>query len=333
MRIGLDLYTIDHRKLPPEEALNFARSHGLEGVQFLDPAVIDPDMDTNRLIDFRRQADALGLYVEVGLTSPNPVRRARALGHPVTAQEHARTLRREVEAVAALGCSFARAYVGDRHDRFRTDVSWSHQIEATLEVLAPLVPFLNEFGVRIALETHADLMVDELLRIVERLGEASAAVTLDTGNLVMRLDDPVRAVERLAPWVVCTHVKDAVLAFTDRGLCWQARPVGAGGLPIPDLLVPLARHNPRLNLSIELHPRTYDLPIFDPAWLSFFPGLRAENLAAVVRLAWQCEQRFQEGSLPRPEVVEAIPWPERDLDWLARSVGYLKPVVDLLRTL
>ena len=60
----------------------------------------------------------------------------------------------------------------------------------------------------------------------------------------MRLDDPIAAVERLAPRVLATHIKDAVLAFTPRGLCWQARPVGSGILPMPDLLAILHRANP-----------------------------------------------------------------------------------------
>jgi 3-oxoisoapionate decarboxylase len=116
-------------------------------------------------------------------------------------------------------------------------------------------------------------------------------------------------------------------------LCWQARPVGSGILPIPDILAKLRAANPSLALSIELHPRTYDLPMFDRTWLAFFPALRPESLAAVVRLGAQCEKRFAEGSLERPEVIESIPWPERDLDWLARSVGYLRPVVEMLETL
>ena len=83
-------------------------------------------------------------------------------------------------------------------------------------------------------------------------------------------------------------------------------------------------------LSIELHPRTYDLPIYDPSWLAFFPDLRPESLAAVVRLAASCERRFAEGSLARPEVVEAVPWADRDLDWLASSLGYLRAIVAML---
>ena len=132
---------------------------------------------------------------------------------------------------------------------------------------------------------------------------------------------------------IATHVKDAVLAFTPRGLCWQARPIGSGVLPMPDLLAPLLRRGTDLTLSIELHPRTYDLPIYDRTWLGFFPGLRPESLAAVVRLAAACERRYADGSLDRPEVVEAVPWPERDLDWLARSLGYLRTSVEMLMRL
>ena len=171
---------------------------------------------------------------------------------------------------------------------------------------------------------------DEILGLLDDFEPDVLGVTLDTGNLPMRLDDPIAAVERLAPRVLATHVKDAVLAFTPRGLCWQARPVGSGILPMPDLLAILHRANPALMLSIELHPRTYDLPIFDPAWLAFFPDLRPESLAAVVRLAASCERRYAEGSLARPEVVEAVPWADRDLDWLASSLGYLRAIVAML---
>ena len=146
----------------------------------------------------------------------------------------------------------------------------------------------------------------------------------------MRLDDPLAAAERLAPFVVATHIKDIAMAFTPRGLCWQARPVGSGILPMPDLLAAILRARPGIALSIELHPRTYDLPIYDPRWLAFFPGLRPDSLAAVVKLAAECERRYAAGSMERPEEIEAIPWSSRDLDWLASSLGYLRSVVPAL---
>lgn len=329
-RIGFDDYTIGHRELTPGETLEFARSHGLDGVQFLEPSVLDRGLDPSRLAEVRRRANALGLYLEVGLPSPNPVRRSRAEGRTVSAAEHAGDLARHVDAVAALGCRHARVYVGDRHDRFRTDTRWPQQVSATAEVLRRLAPRLRDLGMKVAVENHADLTVDELLALVESLGPEVAGVTLDTGNLAMRLDDPVRAVEKLAPWVLGTHLKDCVLERSPRGLRWQVRPVGSGVLRMPDLLAPLLKANPALNLSIELHPRIYDLPIADPSWLAYFPGLQSSSLAAVARLADLSEARFATGYLDRPDQVEAIPWADRDLEWLASSLGYLRSVVPAL---
>jgi len=330
MRIGYVASTVEHRAPTAEAALQFARERGLDGVQLDGPEAIDASLDLARLVAFRRRADASRLFLEVGLPSPNPCLRPRADGGEVGAADLARLLVPQVEAVAALGCRHARVTLGDRHDRFRADVPWATQVEATVAVLKLLSAPLRDLGVRVAVETHADLTCDELLAILDAVGPETAGVTLDTGNLVMRLDEPVAAATRLAPFVLSAHVKDAVLAFTPRGLWWQARAVGSGILPIPDLLGPLRRANPALNLSIELHPRTYDLPIFDPAWLAYFPALRPESLAAVVRLAARCERRYAEGTLERPEVVEAVPWEGRDLDWLARSLGYLRRVVDML---
>jgi hypothetical protein len=170
----------------------------------------------------------------------------------------------------------------------------------------------------------------EIQRFLAAFPPELVGVTLDTGNLTMRLEDPCEVVAQLAPRVLAAHLKDCVLAFTSRGLAWQARPVGSGILPMPELLSRLNRAKADLLLSIELHPRTYDLPIFEPSWLRFFPDLRPESLAAVVRLAAACEQRYLEGSLARPERVESIPWAERDLDGLASSVGYLRAVVAML---
>jgi 3-oxoisoapionate decarboxylase len=330
MKIGLDVYTIEHRGLTVEQTLAFAREHRLEGVQFLDPSKIAPDLHPARLLDVKAMADAQGLAIEVGVPSLNPVRRSRIEGRTVDADELAGVLIRHIEAASILGCQHARVYLGDRHDRFRTDVSWQDQLNASRNVLERLVPALRDHGVALALESHADATSDELLAILDAFEPEILGVTIDTGNLAMRLDDPVEAVGRLAPRVLATHIKDAVLAFTPRGLCWQARPIGSGILPMPDLLAILHRANPHLLLSIELHPRTYDLSIFEPAWLAFFPNLRPSSLAAVIRLAASCERRFAEGSLARPEVLEAIPWPERDLDSLASSVGYLRAMVAML---
>ncbi len=326
-RIGLDQYTVGDMSLSPVALLAFAIEHGLDGVQFLEPAAIDAELSAPRLAKFRHKADALGLYLEVGLPSPNPTRRSRAGQREISSAEHASDLRRHIEGVAALGCRHARVYLGDRHDRFRRDPCWKVQIDATEEVVRALTPCLRDHDVKLAIETHADLTVDELLRLLDRLDPEVGGVTIDTGNLVMRLDEPLRAIERLAPRVLATHVKDCVLEEGPRGLRWQARAVGSGILPMPDLLAPLILANRDLNLSIELHPRTYDLPINDPSWLAFFSDSGPDDLSLIVQMAKACEARYHSGDLPRPQEVEAIPWRDRAPEWLASSLGYLRRVI------
>lgn len=328
--IGLDQYTLAHRGWDALATLRFAASHRFDGVQFPDAARIDAALDTGALRAARALARELGLNLQAGLPCPNPVRRSREAAGPIDTADMVAILRPHLDALVELECTHARIYIGDRHDRFRTDVAWADQIAATLAVIERLTPMLKERGIRLAIETHADLTVAELLDVIARIDPEVAGVTLDTGNLVMRLDDPLEAVNDLGPHVIASHIKDMVLARTARGLCWQARPVGSGILPMTEILDTVLRARPDIMLSIELHPRIYDLPIDDPAWLAFFPGLRADSLNAVVRLADQCEERYDAGTLERPETVEAIPWVDRDLAWLASSLGYLRTVVPTL---
>ena len=101
-RIGFDHYTIAHRGFTARQTLEFAQAHHFDGVQFLEPASIDPRLDHRRLRDFRRQAEAMGLYLEIGLPSPNPVHRSGEVGREVSPAELAQELLPHVEAVAAL---------------------------------------------------------------------------------------------------------------------------------------------------------------------------------------------------------------------------------------
>ena len=199
VKVGLDHYTIAHRGLNPLAALEFVRALGLDGVQFLEPRSISPDLDPNSLDALRDRATELGMYLEIGVASPNPIRASRTAGRAVNANELAQELMRQLEAAARLGVSHVRAYVGDRHDRFRSDPPWQTHLDASMNVMKRLAPALRSLNLKLAIETHADVTVIELLRILERLGPEVAGVTLDTGNLLMRLEDPLRAAEQLAP--------------------------------------------------------------------------------------------------------------------------------------
>ena len=326
-RIGLDHYTMAHRGIPPRKSWTSPASGGRR-VEFLEPSVIDPELNPDRMAAFRAAADDMGLYLEVGLPRQSHSPGSRA--EPAAFRRRARPVPWDSARCRRRARLPARSRLRGRPARplpLRCPMALPGRRDARSHDVTPRRDFVT--SICDWPSRDADLTVTELLDLLARLDDQAFGVTVDTGNLPMRLDDPVDAVALLAPWALCTHVKDAVLAFTPRGLCWQARPVGSGILPMTDMLAILLQSNPQLNLSIELHPRTYDLPIYDRNWLAHFPELRPASLAAVERLAL-CEARYAEGTLPRPQAVEEIPWAHRDLAWLASSLGYLRSVVKTL---
>jgi sugar phosphate isomerase/epimerase len=114
-------------------------------------------------------------------------------------------------------------------------------------------------GVRLLLENHSDFTVDEYERIVSDVGPDRMGVFLDLINPLVTFDDPVRAIERLAPLASSGHVRDFELRsiqqpdhYHRRGFEVLYRYPGEGAAPLPALLRKLAQ---------VVGDRPYDLSI------------------------------------------------------------------------
>jgi sugar phosphate isomerase/epimerase len=329
MRIGVDASTLSRCGFSPLSLVELAHEKGLSGVHFEDATQVDADLDTDALGAFRDRAELLGLGLSVGLPALSLWPRNGA--PPLDSGDHARRLYRHLEAAVTLGCRHVRAYIGAFGERHRTDVSWSSQRAEAADLLRRLAPAAREMGLKFAIENNADQTSVEVLRMVESVGPEVAGVFLDIGDLPLTLDDPLRAVERLAPHVLAVHVKDAVLEFTPKGLIWHDRPIGSGVLPVLDMLGLIAPGRPGLDLFIDIRRHAHTLPIFHRPWLGRFPELHPSDLAAVVELAALSERRFQTGTLPRPDPLHhEVEGANAELDGLAQSVGFLRPMAELL---
>ena len=331
-RIGFDHYTIGHRDLSPEATLDFARSHGLDGVQFLEPGGDRPGARPRAAGGLPRSGRGAGALPggRASFAQPGAARRGPRGGTsrpPSTRASWRGTSRRSPPGVPARPRLRRRPPrpLPTRHPLARPDRRDARR------AASDSTPVLRAVDLRIALETHADLTVDELLALLDRLDPDVAGVTLDTGNLVMRLDDPVRAVERLAPRVLCTHVKDCVLAFTPARAPLAGATGRLGGPADARPARPAAPGQPSSE-PLDRAPPT-DLRPADPRpdLARLLPGLEARFAR---RRRSPGRAHASRGSRPvssTPEDrVEAIPWPERDLDWLACSLGYLRRVVPAL---
>jgi sugar phosphate isomerase/epimerase len=302
MRIG-----VDGRKLPqarergPLGSLDFTHTLGLDGVFFRTVLDMSPTLDLGELREIRSHADGLGLYLEAGLGKVNPYALAespeiRGAGDGDTRLGFERMLR----ACAEIGCcelwvataNYKAEYCGNlAYDRFRTDVSWEEQLRASEAFLKILAPIARDLHVHMNLETHEEITTFEVVRLVEVVGADVMGVTFDVGNVVQRGESPLRAAERVAPYVRQSHMKDVALAFTADGVVRQPRPCGQGVIDFEAIVPVLARHQPGLNLSIEnptdLRPATFEF--YNPAWHASHTDLSTAELAEFVGLvnAWQ----------------------------------------------
>jgi sugar phosphate isomerase/epimerase len=127
------------------------------------------------------------------------------------------------------------------------------------EVLARACDKARAAGVRLLLENHSDFTVDEYERIVNDVGRDRMGVFLDLINPVVTFDDPVRAIERLAPLASSGHVRDFELRsiqqpdhYHRRGFEVLYRYPGEGVAPVAALVRKLAQ---------VVGERPYDLSI------------------------------------------------------------------------
>jgi sugar phosphate isomerase/epimerase len=310
----------------PVENLRYAHELGMAGVFFRTVLDMTPDLDLGLLREVRACADELGLYLEAGLGKVNPYAipeapELRAVGDGDTLLG----FRRMVEACAAVGITElwtgtgnSKPYPGRfQYDRFRTDVSWSDQLEAIAKFLGLLGGIARDHGVHVNLETHEEITSFELVRLIEEAGPDAFGIVYDTTNCLQRGEDPIRTAQRVAPYVRQTHIKDAALSLSAAGVRYQERTVGRGIVDFARILPMLHAVNPGLNLTLEnaqpweevllTYPTfTMDLmpergmatiEVFDPAWQAEHPDFSVAEMGAYLAAAQRCDELMAAGEL------------------------------------
>lgn len=322
MRVGIDTFTLRELSLDPFQTLDFVRQHGFAGAQFGGLRSLSPNLDRGRLRAIRQYAEERDLYTHVSVPGCNPHLIEAGQREALEAE-----LKREIAAAAECGWHELHSSLGSGPERYEHPAPWTQHLADAAAFLRQLGPVLRAHGSRIDLETHGDCTTFELVRLVEEVGPDIIGICLDTANVLCHAEDPVRAAQRAAPYTHLTHIKDGILFFSETGYTRQGRPPGQGILDWPQILSALAEFSPDLPLSVEDHKWLFHFAIFEPAWLQLHPDLTCEELAQVVKLAWQCQQKIHAGEWPDPEAYEAIPYQEQMMERLACARDYLKTVL------
>jgi sugar phosphate isomerase/epimerase len=317
-------------QLGPEGLLDRVHELGFDGVFFRSILDLDPALDAQHLRAIRQRADDYGLYLEVGLGKVNPFNTAeapaiRALGRG----DYKLGMEHMIRAARAIGCTELWADTANSQlaewglhaiDRFRTDVTWADQLQATERFLSTLAPLLRSEGCRIDLETHEEITTHELVALVQAIGPDVLGVTLDLANVVLRGEDPLAATRRVAPFVHLTHMRDVILYFIPDGIARQIRPCGEG---VIDWQVVLSLLDPDLNLSVENVSGRNGSPILihDPRWRC---GVAEDELQLLLDHATATEARIKRGAIP--DQHSSFSSADEQVDFIRRCHNHLRHV-------
>ncbi len=179
-----------------------------------------------------------------------------------------------------------RVILGTGKDR-ETPGGIAARIADMVAVCKALRTRCQDANVKIAIENHAgDLQALELVDLVQAAGPDWVGVTYDSGNAVWTLDEPVQALERLAPHVLATHLRDAQVWAVDDGVDTQWMPMGDGVVDLPAIVDLLAKHCPGVGVHCEIIGGFNRIPFRKPGFLDRWPRQSAadqERFAALAR--------------------------------------------------
>lgn len=132
---------------------------------------------------------------------------------------------RMLEVAAACGADTLRTYT--KYAAPLADVmAW------TVRDLRAIAPMAADLGVLVVLENHEDFTGPVLAEILGEVDHPSVRALYDYGNSQMVGEDPLDALEAMAPFIARVHAKDHVLLGGPDGPVVQGVPFGSGRLPV-----------------------------------------------------------------------------------------------------
>jgi sugar phosphate isomerase/epimerase len=277
VKLGLDSYSYHYaaglweylpRENAPMSALHFLRKAaelGLEGVHLCDPRHLE-SLEYGYITGLREQAEALGLYLELGTDSTNP--------------DHLQNL---VRAAHVLGSPLVRTSLGK--PRPRGTQAMRELLAATAADIAQVLPVCERYGIHLLIENHRELTARDLVQLLEMVGTPWVGVCFDTADPLALLEDPQEAAETLGQAIKSVHLKDYQVAATSEGFALVGCALGEGVVDLAAILGLVSSRLPDAHVNIETAASRKLVPALDDDYLQHMPGASARDLGRALRVA------------------------------------------------
>lgn len=234
----------------------------------------------------RDRREHLGLYLE------------GSIGLPKSADDIS-SFEKEVISAKEAGATILRTVClgGRRYETFDSRSAFEEFKKNAIASLQRAEPVVRKHKMRLAVENHKDWRADELATIIKQLSSEWMGVTLDFGNSISLMEDPMMVVNTLAPFVFSTHVKDMGVEEYEDGFLLSEVPLGDGLLDLPKMVSICKKYNPDVTFSLEMITRDpLKIPCLTPGYWNTFENVQATELARTIQMVRK--NKFK-SSLPR----------------------------------
>jgi len=243
----------------------------------------------------RTRKDALGMFLEGSVRLPRDA-------------DDLPRFASEVEAAAAIGVEVIRTVClsGRRYENFQTREAFHEFREASVAALKRAEPVMRKHRVKLAVENHKDWRVAEMKELLDGLGSEWLGVTLDTGNNISLLEDPMEVVRELAPYAFSVHLKDMAVAEYEDGFLLSEVNFGEGYLDLEGMIAAIRKQNPDIRFNLEMITRDpLEIPCLTEGYWATFGEVPARELAGYLH---GIRNQKSKGPLP---VVSDLPSDEQ----------------------
>ena len=254
------------------DLLEHCHQLGAGGVQV---GVSDWSTDFARKV--RQTKERLGLYVEGSVGLPQ-----HAGDEPRFEQEISNAREAGVQVVRTVCLN------GRRYETFHSAEDFAQFRKNSRASLQRAEPIVRRHTMKLAVENHKDWRAPELVDMLQQLDSEWIGVTLDFGNSISLLEDPLEVARTLAPYVFSTHVKDMAVEEYADGFRLSEVPLGTGMLDLPAIVALCKKHNPEVTFSLEMITRDpLEVPCLSDAYWAALLTVPGTDLARTLRMVRQ----------------------------------------------
>jgi sugar phosphate isomerase/epimerase len=254
------------------DLVNHCHQIGAGGMQ-----VVVKDWTNDFAKQLRTRSEHLGLYVEGSIGVPN--------NEADVARFEKETLHAKEAGIRILRtvCSSGR-----RYENYHSLDAFKQLQKNAMVSLQLAEPVLQKHKMKLAVENHKDWRATELERMIKQLKSEWIGVTLDFGNSISLLENPMEVIETLVPYAFSTHVKDMGLDEYPEGFLLSEVPLGKGILDLPKIVALCKKHNPNITFNLEMITRDpLEIPCLKDEYWETFNEVSGAELARTLRLVRQ----------------------------------------------